>query len=77
MDQALGVSMINEFRKKRFELSNLVEKWWQQEQDFVDFEREIKELKILARKCPYIYFEEFDREILEIEVALRDDFLIE
>ncbi len=69
--------MIYEFRKKRFELSKLIEKWWIQQDDFIDFKRELNDLKILARKCPHMYFDEFDREIFEIEMVLREDFLID
>jgi hypothetical protein len=69
--------MVYEFRKRRFELSKMIEKWWQHQDDFIDFKKELTELKLLARKCPYIYYDEFDREISEIEISLREDFLIE
>jgi hypothetical protein len=71
------VKNIETYRKKKLELSKIVERWWTQEDLFIDFQEMIEELKVLADQCPDSFSEQFRLEILEIETALRDDCLID
>ena len=65
------------FISEKTKLANILKRWWQYEDEEIDFVFVLGKLRLLVNQCPDEFAEQFQLELIEIENDLREYGLIE
>ncbi|GEM_PF-3612974 len=65
------------FISEKTKLANILKRWWQYDDEEIDFDLVLGKLRLLVNQCPDEFAEQFQLELIEIENDLREYGLIE